>query len=80
MQGLKSKAAAVVVAALLGTLPADEGGVQGGFSKPYTDIAGVKTVCYGHTGKDIENHVCIRLNAEAVLAKALKKHLANVKK
>lgn len=80
MQGLKSKSAAAVVAALLATLPADEGGVNGGFSRPYVDIAGVKTVCYGHTGKDIENRVYTKAECEAILAKDIEKHLANVEK
>lgn len=80
MTGLKSKAATAVVAALLVTLPADEGGVHNGFSKPYTDIAGVKTVCYGHTGKDIENRVYTKAECEAILAKDIEKHLAQVTK
>lgn len=78
MQGLKSKAATAVVAALLVSLPADEGGVNGGFSKPYIDMAGVKTVCYGHTGKDIENRVYTKAECEAILVKDIEKHLANV--
>lgn len=54
MSGLKSKAATAALAALMISLPADEGR---GMYKPYYDIAGVKTVCYGHTGSDIENRL-----------------------
>ena len=49
MQNLKSKAAIAAVATLLITLPEDEGVRY----TPYKDIAGVTTVCYGHTGNDI---------------------------
>lgn len=78
MQGLKSKALAAVVTALMVTLPVDEGGVQGAFSKPYTDIAGVRTVCYGHTGKDIEERVYSKAECEQILAKDIEKHLNRV--
>lgn len=78
MQGLKSKASAAVVTALLASLPADEGGVKNGISKPYVDIAGVKTVCYGHTGKDIENRVYTEAECNALLAKDIEKHLKTV--
>lgn len=50
MRNLKSKAAIAALATLMLTLPADEG--KRNF--PYKDIAGVLTVCYGHTGNDIE--------------------------
>lgn len=49
MQNLKSKTAIAALAALLVTLPKDEGVRH----TPYYDIAGVLTVCYGHTGNDI---------------------------
>lgn len=49
MANLKSKTAIAALAALLITLPKDEGVRY----TPYVDIAGVLTVCYGHTGRDI---------------------------
>ena len=49
-----SKVVAAAVATLLISLPSDEGGVKNGVSKPYYDIGGVLTVCYGHTGRDID--------------------------
>lgn len=49
-----SKVAAAALAVLMVTLPQDEGGVKNGVSKPYYDIGGVLTVCYGHTGRDID--------------------------
>ena len=78
MQGLKSKASAAVITALLASLPADEGGVSKGFSKPYVDIAGVKTVCYGHTGKGIENRLYTEAECNVLLTKDIERHLAVV--
>lgn len=78
MQGLKSKAAAAAIVALMASLPADEGGVSKGFSKPYTDIAGVRTVCYGHTGKDIENRVYSQEECNELLTKDIIKHMKRV--
>lgn len=49
MQHVKTKVTIAALAVLLTTLPEDEG-VR---FKPYYDIAGVLTVCYGHTGNDI---------------------------
>lgn len=49
MQNLKSKTAISALAVLLITLPKDEGVKY----TPYVDIAGVLTVCYGHTGRDV---------------------------
>lgn len=49
MANLKSKTAIAAIAALLISLPKDEGVRH----TPYVDIAGITTVCYGHTGNDI---------------------------
>lgn len=78
MAGLKSKTATAVVAALLLTLPADEGGVIGKYSQPYVDIAGVKTVCYGHTGKDIQNRPYTLSECESLLVKDIERHLSHI--
>lgn len=78
MAGLKSKAFTAVIGALLVSLPVDEGGVSGGFSKPYVDIAGVKTVCYGHTRSKIEDRLYSKAECEQLLVKDIERHLNNV--
>ena len=78
MQGLKSKASAAVITALLASLPTDEGGVRNGISKPYIDIAGVKTVCYGYTGKDIENRIYTEAECNIMLKRDIEKHYGRV--
>lgn len=78
MTGWRSKAAAGVVGALLLTLPQDEGGVKGGFSYPYVDIAGVKTVCYGHVSKKIENRAYTQAECEKLLEADIIKHYNRV--
>jgi lysozyme len=49
---------------------------EGEVRTPYGDVGGVKTVCFGHTGKDIENRAysaeeCDRLFSEDALKHAL---------
>lgn len=78
MQGLKSKAAAAAITALLVTLPQDEGGVKDWGSKPYIDIAGVKTVCWGHTGKDIQDRVYSYSECKDLLTKDIIVHMKRV--
>lgn len=61
-------------------LPTDEGGVdKNGNSKPYYDVGGVLTVCYGHTGNDI-NPKKIYNNEEclAFLSKDITRHMNRV--
>lgn len=65
MAGSIRNATGAALAALLITLPADEGVRY----PPYRDLAGVLTVCYGHTGKDIE----MRTYTEAECLELLKK-------
>lgn len=74
MQGLRSKAAAAAIIGLMATLPADEGIRY----VPYIDIAGVKTVCYGHTGKDIENRRYSQAECNAFLEKDIIRHMKRV--
>lgn len=71
MQGLRSKAAAAAITALMISLPEDEGKRF----MPYIDIAGVKTVCYGHTGNDIENRAYTKQECDAILEKDIRKHM-----
>lgn len=74
MAGLRSKAAAAAIVGLMAVLPADEGVRY----KPYIDIAGVKTVCYGHTGKDIENRSYSQAECDDFLRKDIERHMKRV--
>ncbi len=74
MAGLRSKAAAGAIVALMAVLPLDEGVRY----SPYIDIAGVKTVCYGHTEKDIENRSYSKGECEAFLKKDIERHMARI--
>lgn len=76
--GLRSKAAASALVALLAMLPTEEGGVKNGISKPYYDIAGVLTVCYGHTGRDIEMRNYTEAECNVLLEKDITKHMKRV--
>lgn len=44
---------AIAIASALITGPTGNDGLEGVRYKPYQDVVGVWTVCYGHTGKDI---------------------------
>ncbi len=44
---------AIAIASALITGPTGNDGLEGVRYKPYQDVVGVLTVCYGHTGKDI---------------------------
>ena len=44
---------AIAIASSLITGPTGNDGLEGVRYKPYQDVIGVWTVCYGHTGKDI---------------------------
>ncbi|WP_010650682.1 glycoside hydrolase family protein [Vibrio campbellii] len=44
---------------------------------PYTDVAGVQTVCYGHTGKDI---ISDKVYSQAECDELLESDLAAVKR
>ncbi|ECO4847830.1 lysozyme [Salmonella enterica] len=46
-------AGAIAIAAALITGPNDNDGLEGVRYRPYQDVVGVWSVCYGHTGKDI---------------------------
>ena len=80
MEKLGSKATAAALSALLLTLPQDEGGVnKNGTSKPYYDIGGVLTVCYGHTGRDIDPYkIYTREECNVFLSKDITKHMNRV--
>lgn len=78
MQGLRSKAAAGAIGALLLLLPPDEGGVGPNGSKPYIDIAGVRTVCYGHVSPKIENRWYSVQECENLLKLDIVRHMKQV--
>lgn len=80
MEKYGSKIAGAAVAALLLSLPADEGGVdKNGNSKPYYDIGGVLTVCYGHAGNDINpKKIYNRQECLAFLEKDVSRHMNRV--
>lgn len=70
-------AAAVTIAAAL------IGGFEGKRNVPYRDPVGILTVCYGHTGKDIEQRKYSDAECLALLEKDVAKHaeaLACIKK
>ena len=76
MEKYGSKVAGAALAVLMVSLPQDEGGVKNGMSKPYYDIGGVLTVCYGHTGRDIDpKHIYNQAECDAFLRKDVEKHM-----
>ena len=68
----------VVSAGLIGAAALWEGGVDGEVSKPYKDIGGVVTVCYGYTGKDIEDRPYSKTECEKLLRNELREHAEGV--
>ena len=61
-------AAAVAIAAAL------IGGFEGKRNQPYRDPVGILTVCYGHTGKDIEQRRYSDAECLAMLEKDIERH------
>lgn len=51
---------------------------EGVVHDPYKDVIGIKTVCVGHTGKDIENRRYTTPECEKLLEKDLETHTAPV--
>ncbi|MGG5932835.1 lysozyme [Salmonella enterica] len=68
-------AGAIAIAAALITGPNGNDGLEGVRYRPYQDVVGVWTVCYGHTGKDI---IPGRRYTDAECDALLKKDLALV--
>lgn len=66
---------AIAIASVLITGPSGNDGLEGVRYKPYKDVVGVWTVCYGHTGKDI---IPGKTYAEAECKALLNKDLATV--
>ena len=50
---VKGAGSAIAIAAALITGPTGNDGLEGVRYKPYQDVIGVWTVCYGHAGKDV---------------------------
>ena len=68
--GMGAGGAALVTALLMATVPAHEGKRN----DPYLDIVKVRTVCYGHTGADIQNKRYTDAECLALLEDDLVKH------
>ena len=79
----KTAAAAGLSAAALAMAAALIGGFEGKRNQPYRDPVGILTVCYGHTGKDIEQRPYSDAECLALLEKDVAEHaeaLACIKK
>ena len=66
----KAVAASVVSASMVTFVGAWEGDMR----EPYLDIVGVKTVCYGHTGPDIEDRTYTQEECQRLLMGDLHLH------
>lgn len=67
---LKQKVAAVASASVVSIAITMIGYFEGVRYEPYRDIAGVLTVCYGHTGNDIiQNRLYTQQECDALLQK-----------
>lgn len=66
---------ALAVASALITGPGGNDGLEGVRHTPYRDVAGVLTVCYGHTGRDI---IPGKVHTEAECRKLLRQDLDTV--
>ncbi|ALX97334.1 lysozyme [Serratia fonticola] len=63
---------AIAIASALITGPTGNDGLEGVRYKPYQDVVGVWTVCYGHAGKDIMlGKAYTELECRALLSKDL---------
>ena len=70
----RTAAAAGLSAAALAMAAALTGGFEGKRNVPYRDPVGILTVCYGHTGKDIEQRKYSDAECLALLEKDVAKH------
>ncbi|MBJ2116120.1 lysozyme [Proteus penneri] len=67
---LKQKVAAVASAGAVSIAITVIGYFEGVRYEPYRDVAGILTVCYGHTGNDIiQNRLYTQLECDALLQK-----------
>lgn len=65
---------AIAIASMLITGPTGNDGLEGVRYRPYQDVVGVWTVCYGHTGADIiVNKVYTKAECDDLLNKDLAK-------
>jgi lysozyme len=70
----KTAATAGLSAAALAIAAALIGGFEGKRNQPYRDPVGILTVCYGHTGKDIEQRKYTDEECLALLEQAIAQH------
>lgn len=80
MANYGSKLTGAAIAALLVSLPADEGiPMKNGMAKPYFDQAGLPTVCYGHMDRKLDMTRLYSMDeCKAFLAADLTKHMTRV--
>lgn len=80
MANYASKLTGAAIAALLVSLPADEGiPMKNGMAKPYFDQAGLPTVCYGHMDRKLDMTRLYSMDeCNAFLKADLEKHMARV--
>lgn len=81
MANYGSKVAVGAIAALLVSIPVDEGiPMKNGMAKPYYDVAGLPTVCYGHMDKKLDmSRLYSMAECEAFLREDLTKHMNRVR-
>ena len=72
--GRKTAAFTGLTAAALAIAAALIGGFEGKRNVPYKDPVGILTVCYGHTGKDIQQRPYSDAECLALLQKDVEKH------
>jgi lysozyme len=57
----------ITIAAVISIAAAVASTFEGHRAKPYRDVTGIPTVCYGHTGKDIQHRAYTQKECDALL-------------
>lgn len=81
MANYGSKITGAAIAALLVSIPPEEGiPMKNGMAKPYYDIAGLPTVCYGHMDRNLDmTRLYSMAECEEFLRQDLTKHMNRVR-
>ena len=81
MANYASKLTGAAIAALLVSIPVEEGiPMKNGMAKPYYDVAGLPTVCYGHMDKKLDmTRLYSMQECENFLQEDLTKHMNRVR-